>query len=356
MKRLCFLFVLAAVLLLESNKIYAQNNEMRVAILGDSSTEGEGTSSFNEPVLNKLLNSIKGRDPAAVFFTGNLTFGLVKNVPANTSNSQDTDNESPKSYGDNWKALGYIYSNQGYQKQLDAFYQDEQTALGKIPFYPSVGNHEAFGPDSVELVQKTFKIYGTANLGPGFLVYSVSIQNAYFVIVQTDYFDGITNQVVENTIHSSVLDWLENDLKEKSAFYQYIFVFGNSPAYSTSATEGVFKGLDIHPEIRDRFWKILQLNNVLAYFCASENLYDRTFRNDLWQVISGGAGSPLFNRAVKPAFYHYLLLSIPQDLNGTPSVVVIDSNGDVIDKFDLTRTNTTIYQFRISENKASRNL
>lgn len=349
MKRLYIFLLIAAVLHL---KIYAQNNEIRVAVLGGSSTEGDGSLSFNENVLQKLLNSIKGREPAAVFFTGDLTFGLVKN--GGSSPSQDNDNELPKSYGNGWRESGYVYSNQGYQKQLNSFYQVEQNALGKIPFYPSIGSHEAFGPDSVELVQRTFKIYGTANLGPGLLVYSLSIQNAYFVVVQTDYFDAASNQVIKNTIPSSVLDWLENDLKEKSSFYPFIFVFGSAPAFSTSATEGVFKGLDEHPDIRDRFWKILQDNNVLAYFCSHENLYDRTFRNNVWQVISGGAGSPLFNRAVKPAFYHYLLLSIPSELNVTPNIKVIDVNGDIIDTFDLTRTNTPIYQFRISETNAAK--
>ena len=107
-------------------------------------------------------------------------------------------------------------------------------------------------------------------------------------------------------------------------------------------------GLDRKPEMRDEFWRILRSHNVLAYFSGQENFFDRSLRQDVWQVISGGAGSPLSENDKNKIFYHYLLLTIPQGKEGVPIVTVIDLGGTAPDSFPLNRTPPTIYQLRIS--------
>lgn len=92
-------------------------------------------------------------------------------------------------------------------------------------------------------------------------------------------------------------------------------------------------------------------NRVVAYFCSHEHLYDRSFRDGVWQIISGGAGGPLNKKDILKAFYHFILLTIPSELGKFPVVQVIDIQGVVRDEFSLSPIpEQPIFQMRISQN------
>lgn len=303
-----------------SAQLYRINGEKTVAILGDAISNEKDEAPLNTEILGILFNLMRSYHPNAVFFGGNLTD--VGNRPA----------------------------KEIFKKQLDLFTTIEKNELGfSVPFYPVMGNTDALVPGAAQIFGNYFGIKNVVALDTDQLVYTVPVGDAFFVVLATDFFDTKNNRRVEHQITKPVLDWLEKELKNQSAYYRYLFVIGHEPAFSTTAVEGINKGLDNDPVMRDRFWDILKDNHVLAYFCSHEHLYDRTFRDGVWQIISGGAGAPLNKKEILRAFYHFLLVSIPSELGKYPRIKVIDIKGKVRDEFILTpEAEHPIFQFRIS--------
>lgn len=331
-----------------SGKIFSEQDtaekkpSFSVAILGDSYSYQE---SFNKEVLKVLFRGIDKQNPRAVFFTGNLTFGvhsnetfpkLIYRIPSEKTILKDKKDER----ADDLKA---------FAQRLNEFKQIKQQELGdKILFYPLMGNQELIGPEAVRVFKETFGIKNASLAGPGELVYTVSLGDAYFIVLATDYYDVENGKSVEHQISTEALEWLENVLKEQSDLYHFVFVIGNEPAFSTTANYGHYQGLDANRAMRDRFWKILKDYHVLAYFCSHEHLYDRTVHDGVWQIISGGGGAPLDSKDGSKAFYHYLMLSIPTEIGLMPKVIVKDLFGNVRDEFPLNYYQNPIYQKHIS--------
>lgn len=320
-----------------------------VAILGNSRSEEDNATGINEKVLSKVLNQVKTQNPKAVFFTGDLVIGMIADKQSLGAQEGAIVVPGPEKdiYNNRWKRNGFVYNNLAFEKQLQTFSGLYKQSLGNTPFYPIPGFYESLGPDSFEKFAKVFSIKDPHMIGNNF-VYGVAIGDAYFVILSTTYYDPVKKTVVEHALSGSILGWLNKELKDKTQKYPYVFVIGYEPAFSTTSASGEYRGLDRADDQRDLFWKILQDNNVVAYIASHEHLYDRTDRGGLWQIISGGAGAPLTKRNLEKAFYHYLLLVVPNEPDFNPLLRVIDSNGVIRDEFELKTNRKPIYQLRIS--------
>lgn len=304
------------------------NRDRLVGILGDSISDDHETNPINEDALAALFGILRSYQPDAVFFTGNL-IGISKTAR---------------------------HPMQIFVKQLERFVALEKNELGfNIPFYPVMGNQDASIERSAQLFRVNFNLNSIPGIEPNQLVYTVAIGDAFFAVIATDYYDPISGKKIEHQITPAVLTWLDRELKAQSAYYRYLFVMGHEPAFSTTGVEGKYIGLDFDQEKRDDFWKILKSNNVLAYFCSHEHLYDRSFRDGVWQIISGGGGASLNKKGIVKAFYHALLLHVPTELGQLPEIKVIDIKGNVRDQFTLTpdTDHHPIYQMRISKNDYS---
>ncbi|MBA3284327.1 MAG: hypothetical protein H0U27_04620 [Nitrosopumilus sp.] len=329
-----------------------KENVPHVALMGDSmSYEADSPNGFNEGVLRPLFMEMTKQHPQALFFIGNFVTGLKKNEifknPKQNASSTEINSDKPVR---ELIRKGFYYDSNSYTSQIEQFSKLEKIILGpQTAFYPVIGLQDAVGSDSKEILLKQFPVTNKVDFGKNQLVYTVALEDSYFIVITTDFFDEFLNLPVENQIPRNVLDWLDRDLKDKSPYYRYLFVVGHKPAFSTTASSGVYAGLDKNPLIRDAFWKILKDNNVLAYFCASENLYDRSFRDGVWQIITGGAGSPLNKKNIFKAFYHYVLLSLPTAIDKAPRAWVIDVNGKLRDTFEFANSQNPIFQLRISQ-------
>lgn len=327
--------------------LHPQENvaEIKIALLGNSARFFE-TMGFHEEVLAKLLESIKKQQPSAVFFMGNLTYGL-KLAEKKTETFVQLPVEKDIFGKVTTRSVGY-YDKAFYQQQLDAFWDTIQKNLGKdVPFYPLPAEHEAVGPDALDIFRQRFPIKGSQVIDSKEMVYTVNIGNAFFIVLSSDYYDVKKNQVVENTLIPPVVDWLGKQLNEEAPKYRFTFVVGNDPAFSTGANFGIYSGLDQNREERNRFWNLLMKHQVLAYFSSNEVLYDRSYRYGVWQLISGGAGATRDIIGEDDTFYHYLLLTIPQGMTGEPTIAVFDLEGKKRDEFVLTRNPGALFDLRI---------
>lgn len=330
--------------LLLSPLLFSENAKTNVALLGSSQSIDENNDGIHTSVLTRLLILVNEKKPEAVFFLGDMSLGLVKKEKERDLPEIVDNNKT------NWSELGYVYDAQAYQRQLNEFFRIvKQTLKEKIPVYPVLGFHESLGLGSAALVKGLFNVLSQSSPLASSLAYTVGVENALFLVFSTTYFDPVENKVVQHDINSALLEWINTTLRDQKKKYDYLFAVSYEPAFSTTAVEGKYIGLDAVQDSRNALWKIFEENGVIAYFCTSEHLYDRTNRSGIWQIISGGAGSPLHKREFDKAFYHFISLSIPKTKGGIPRVQVYDSQGSLDDAFDLTSRQYPLYQLRISD-------
>lgn len=321
-------------------------DEVRVAILGESFSQDYNGSGMNEEILERLFSVIKTKNPNAVIYTGNMVLGLEKeqgNQHVDSMNLQTGELVDSK-----WPRDGFKYSTKNFIAQIEKFLTIKRTSLGTdIPFYPLIARHEVLGIDGVDIVMRNFTIKVNSSFSENPLTYSFTIENALFIVFSVAKYDPLKENV-EEKLSKNLLKWIDLTLQRERSRYDYAFVVGNLPAFSTTASKGEFFGLDANLSDRNVFWEILKNNRVTAYFCSFEHLYDRTNRNGIWQIISGGAGAPYYKREFEKAFYHFLLLTIPKNKKTEPKVQALDSQGNVIDSFELFPYQYPVYQLRIS--------
>lgn len=256
---------------------------LRVAILGNSALKYT-KEGFNDELLQLMFDNIVEADVHAVFFIGPFVAPGIS---------------------------------------LDTFQKLTKQYLGDIPLYLT--------PDSQEIIEK-FK-----------LPVSESFQRGYTILLKNTFFAVFSNGDGEEP--EQLIEWLDSHLQRHIGNYR--FVLGNPAAFSTHATEGSYEGMDRWPYFRNQFWDLLRRGDVEAYFGSNEILYDRSYRTGVWQILTGGAGATRTYEVRDDTFYHFVLLTIPQDRSG-PLVEVFDIQGRKRDGLRLNTQMPAITQFRIS--------
>jgi len=100
-------------------------------------------------------------------------------------------------------------------------------------------------------------------------------------------------------------NWYELQAAKDSDF---IFVFVHEPLYPTLA---IHASLDRNPGDRDRLADMLgKYKEKLVVFCGHEHCYIKKSINGLTQIVSGGAGAPLYAPPANGGFYHYIHVTV----------------------------------------------
>jgi hypothetical protein len=305
-------------------------------ILGETRGQDFEEDPINSTVLNQLFLQLKIRNVKALFLSGNIVSGIIQEGKKKTK----------------------PISDQKLSKDLQHFFELYKSIFeGGTPLYPAMGGREVMIKNGAKQFIEQFHLYG-ARVVDNQLLYTVSAGDAFFAIIGTDeIIDG--SEKSQEAFSDSMLKWLSEVLAEGAKTHKYLFVVGFEPAFPSTTTFS--KG---HLPQRDAFWKILVQNKVLAYFSSKEHLFDRSNRNGVWQIISGGGGAPLSQGGGSHPFFHALVLSLPgtedegdDKVKGKgrknikadfPSIQVIDTDGNVIEEFSLSRENQPLYQMRIS--------
>ena len=181
---------------------------------------------------------------------------------------------------------------------IDSMYQqflDASKSISYIPLYIAPGNHEG--------------IY-EKNIRPIFLKYfkktyqSFTYDNSYFIILDTDE----PNQ--KRQIAGKQLRWLKSQLnKANKKGYKHIFVFLHHPLYPK--IEHIGNSLDKYPQERDKLAKLFKDKGVETVFAGHVHIYNDSVINGLHEIITGGAGAPLYAKTYKDGgFYHFLYITI----------------------------------------------
>ena len=181
--------------------------------------------------------------------------------------------------------------------------------------YVVPGNHDVHDTASLSVYTKLF------NKPP---YHSFTKGDTIFILLNSempDQWGRITGEQFE---------WLKTELKKPFA---YKLVFLHRPLFPT--TFGTLYGLDRHKSERDRLHDLLVENGVTLVVMGHEHLYDRTKKDGITYVITGGGGARLLTYSDQHGgFFHYL---IAKRENGGYLFTVYDMRGNIRDEFPIKR-------------------
>jgi hypothetical protein len=286
-----------------------QNKPVRIGIIGSvpkkADEEGEDTLS----VWENLLSGLGKLEVDAVFLNGNIVSNESKEVPVKE--------EGKQTIGERVGAAAQKFRN-AIQKEA--------------PLLPVTDDVGSTIPEIAESFKNAFHLE-KADLKDGGLAYTVSAGPAFFAVIPAG-----------SSFSQQVLTWLRGVLASAALQHRYLFVIGFDPAFPSTTTL-----VPAPMGQREAFWKVLTDYHVVAYFSAKEPLFDRSDRQGVWQVISGGETT---KGGSNSPFSHALLLTIPEaggkEEQKGPSLQIIDEQGTVIDTFELKSRAQPLFQMRIS--------
>jgi len=103
-------------------------------------------------------------------------------------------------------------------------------------------------------------------------------------------------------------------LKENSPTNRFVFL--HRPLYPDSLIGSHFRNcLDKYPEERDSLLALLKMYEVDIIFVGHEHLFRKSAHDGIIQIITGGAGAPLYAKEEDGGFYHFVLVDVEEEKN-----------------------------------------
>jgi acid phosphatase type 7 len=234
-----------------------------------------GDSRSGTLVHRAIVRSILKTEPTAVFHTGDLV--------NDGSSSAD------------WATFNSIASE----------------LIESTPFYPALGNHD--------LPPQLF--FDNFDLPNNERWYSVDVDGLHFVVLDSNF---------DITPGSEQYDWLEADLKEASN--GFVAVVFHQPLMSTGR-----HGSDVG--LSDILTPLFREYDVELVINGHDHDYERSFKDGIYYVVTGGGGAPLYDQAsaspysqVFDSAYHFCTLSVA---DGKVTVEAFDLDRHRIDQFTI---------------------
>jgi len=273
------LALILAALLAVTSQAFA----FRFVVLADSPDNETNKTAFNQNALEYVRDRILNMNPQPdmIFFLGDLVTKAKGKVG-------DLDNQP---FLPLWKEVMRPIAQAG------------------IKIYVAIGNRELYpvtGWPPIKALEGEFQNYFGYDLDPDFtmpgngpdnpynykyLAYSVSHENAFFVVLDTFAFkaDGLTNW--DNGLDAQQLAWFQAQATQSTAKYKFVLTHG--PAFSP-------EGWSVDPSLPQTLWGIMQDNHFAGYFCGHEHIYSRWLIDkslaprptpQITQVLTGSVGA-----------------------------------------------------------------
>ena len=206
------------------------------------------------------------------------------------------------------------------------------------PIYGALGNHDTgskTGERRLEYFFDAFEQYGEPQA-----YYSFDYAGVHFTIIDTEEFG------YEGRIVGDQLTWLVNDLESSTSPMK--FVMGHRPMYPLNH---IGDSLDSVPAERLALQNLFEANNVTAYVCGHDHLYNRMTVNGMVHIISGGAGAPLYWTPWGGNFHHYVAANVSASEVDFAAIGLV---GDVRDTYALPYEGPIEIFLRVMGNQTSK--
>ncbi len=200
------------------------------------------------------------------------------------------------------------------------FFDPAQPMISRLTLFPIQGNHEG---NSALYYQYFDPPDGGGDYNERW--YSFDYGNAHFVAVdtQTSFSPG-----------SAEYNWLVSDLASNSA--KWLFVFQHYPAYSSGDHGGDAK-------VQTYLVPLYEQYGVDMVFCGHDHIYERSLKDGVQYVVTGGGGAPLYEVDLSPNPYQVYAHSLHHhctiDISGsTATLRAVANDGSVFDTVTMTHS------------------
>ncbi len=194
-----------------------------------------GDTRTNHNIHREIINSIIKLKPIAVFHTGDLV------------------------------------ANGDSKKQWRIFNDIIKDLLKITKFYPALGNHEK----NSHLYFDNFELPNNERW------YTVDIGNIHFIILDT-------NPKIEKD--SKQYKWLENDLKNIKSNIKYKIAIFHHPPFSSGPHR------EDEKDLRKSIVPLFEKYCLDIAFGGHDHIYERLFRNNIFYIVTGAGGAPLYKK------------------------------------------------------------
>lgn len=206
--------------------------------------------------------------------------------------------------------VAHGHSNHEWQ----TFFDIERELLARVPFFPTLGNHEANNP----LYRDLFYLPGNERW------YSFDYGHAHFVCLQAD-------NIAELRPQEEQIRWLEEDLATTDRPWK--FAFFHVPPFSSLGEE------EDEVYTRQALVPVLIEHGVQVVFTGHHHNYQRLQVDGVTYVVTGGGGAPLYaiqeqdlELVAYALEYHAVLVT----LDGSElTAVTVSAEGEELDRFAL---------------------
>lgn len=162
-----------------------------------------------------------------------------------------------------------------------------------VPTVFTVGNHDAESVEAIDAINKynrDLQIAGATNFKRlTQTTFSFDYENCHFLII--DQYANATVIEPKPRMTTQLIDWIDHDLKNSNKTFNFVVghvPYENAPDIDT----GTYRSYGLRDELLDkaeRFWDILNNNNVTAYFCGHTHVYSHNKYGNVWQINAGVA-------------------------------------------------------------------
>jgi hypothetical protein len=167
-----------------------------------------------------------------------------------------------------------------YPRWQAEYFAPAAELLKGIPLFPCLGNHE-------ENAEWYYRLFSPPPGGGhhGQQWYSFDYGDAHFAVIDTDAdFSPGSDQYL----------WLERDLESAQA--EWLFVVHHHPAYSSGSHGGSSR-------VQKYLVPLYEAHKVDMVFNGHDHLYQRSYKDGVYYIVSGGGGAPLYPAGLKPNPY-----------------------------------------------------
>jgi predicted phosphodiesterase len=209
--------------------------------------------------------------------------------------------------------VGDLVNDGTSSSDWDTFDSITGTMRADALFYPALGNHE----NNAALYFSHFELPGNERY------YSVDYDQAHYIILDSNYAIGVG---------SDQYNWLTGDLSDNSSA-KFTAVLFHHPMYSSGTLDP--KGWI--PILEQLF----EDNGVDIVFQGHYHNYERCLHDGIYYIVTGGGGAPLADQGTahecSQKFVKDYEFVRAQRSGDTMNYTVIDSTGDEIDSFSISR-------------------
>ncbi len=199
------------------------------------------------------------------------------------------------------------------EKEWEHFFELSRSIT--IPFFPVVGNHD------VGTTHRGEEIYRRQFILPkGKTYYSFFSGDWLFLVLDSEKGKG--------RILNEQLEWVKDVLETSS--YGFRWVFLHRPLFPPPDSFKKGRAMDKYPSERDHLHRLFVTHKVKAVFSGDDHRYDRSEKDSVLYIITGGGGAPLHPFKETGGYFHFVWVEVEgSKVKGE----VVDLEGRVQDQF-----------------------